>query len=63
MGLLGQVRDLEHDVGDFSRDYIYPALGSVYPDGLRQRRVVSTTKGGKTKKRRKKKKRTRKRRT
>lgn len=63
LGLLGQVRNLEGDVGDFNRDYIYPALGSVYPDGLRRRRVISTTKGGKTKKRRNKKKRTRKRRT
>ena len=62
LGLLGQVRDLEDDVSNFSRDYIYPAIGSVYPDGLRQRRVVSTTKGGKTKKRRNKKKRTMKRR-
>ena len=50
LGLLGQVRDLEHDVEDFSKEY-------------RRRRISSNSKGGKTRKRRNKKKRTRKRRT
>lgn len=70
LGLLGQVRDLEHNVEDFRREYIYPSLESVYseikplyPEGLRRRRVPSSTKGGKTRKRRNRKKRTRKRRT
>ena len=74
LGIIGDkftsLEGLYDDASDFSREYIYPSLESVYseikplyPEGLRRRRVPSSTKGGKTRKRKNIKKRTRKKRT